>query len=250
METVWKSTIAEVDDPPLTEEGEKEPTKTECEIPCTGSIKVTIKDKPSFETEAQRLRVLRRCFDTLKRNAEEERRLRDIKTRIQRNVASKIMKKYLDVWRTRTKNARKDEEEQKEERGISEERRIEMFISAITERQRELMKSQKPKGRDGGLVVKESSSAEMRRKSVYSKPVIVESPSQCRLNAQKQIIEKQRAKLAEQNRIIEELKLQQAQKEISRATKETVDMAKETLTYCGQKTRRTLIQLMKQTGYR
>lgn len=231
-------------------EDEKELTKTECKVPGIGNIKITIKDKPSFESETQRLRMLRKCFDALKENAREERRLRDIKTKIQQNLASRVTRKYFDIWRRCAKNMKSDEQEPKKEQEISEEQRIEMFINAITEKQRELMRSRKPKARDGNSIVKEPNKAEMKKESVYSRSIIVEPPAQCRLNAQKRIIEKQRAKLLEQNKIIEELKLKQAQREIFQASKKTVNMAKETLTHCGLKTRRTLIQLMQQAGYR
>ncbi|XP_076239543.1 uncharacterized protein LOC143182443 [Calliopsis andreniformis] len=250
IRSLWKSVVAKVEDLSLKVENEKEPRKTDCEMPYIGNIKVTIKDKPNLESETQRLDVLRKCFDTLKENAKEESRLRDIKTNIQRNMNSRIMKKYFDIWKRCTKCMEDVQQEQKEEKEISEEQRIEMFINTITERQRELMRSRKPKTRDANLIVKEPNRAEMKRRRVYSKPILVESPAQCRLNAQKQIIEKQRAKLAEQNKMIEELKLKQVQEEILRANKETVNIAKETLIHCGQKTRRTLIQLMQQAGHR
>ncbi|XP_026675064.1 trichohyalin [Ceratina calcarata] len=223
--------------------------EAKCEAPCIGSIKITIKDKPNFETEAQRLCILRKFFDALKQNAVEEQRLRDIKIKIQQRTVSQLTRKYFDIWRTRTREAKSAEQKRKEKQEVSEERRIEMFINAITEHQRELMKNQKPKIKDV-KAVKESSKESEKRKVSRVKHVIVESPAQSRLNAQKQIIEKQKAKLAEQNRIIEELRLRQMQSEISQANRDTVDIAKETLTHCGQKTRRTLVQLMQQNGYR
>lgn len=165
-------------------------------------------------------------------------------------MISKITRKYFDIWRTRTKCRKSIETRNVQPKEILEERRIELFINAITEHQRELMKNRKPKIRDGKVVIKETNSACWKKKNIHSKHGIVESPAQNRLNAQKRIIEKQRAKLNEQNRIIEELKLKQMQEEIARASKETVDMAKETLTQLGQRTRRTLIHLMHQSGYR
>lgn len=88
------------------------------------------------------------------------------------------------------------------------------------------------------------------KKKTASRTIVIESPAQSRLNAQKEIIRKQKMKLAEQNKIIEELKLKQVQEEVMRAGEETVNAAKETLTHCGQQTRRILIQLMRQAGYR
>lgn len=213
-----------------------------------GNIKITIKDKINFEIETQRLFLLRKYFDILKCNVVEERRFRDIKTRIEENIVSKLKRKYFDIWRTHTKDAKISGQKQKEEKEIFEEQKIEMFINKIMESQNAIIGNQKIS--DNSLMIKESNNANKKKRNIYYKHIIVESPAQCRLNAQKQIIEKQKAKLAEQNRIIEELKLKQMQKEISNANKETIDIAKQTFSNCGHNTRRTLIQLMQQNGYR
>ncbi|XP_076389644.1 uncharacterized protein LOC100874723 [Megachile rotundata] len=236
----------------ITDTVRKENTVTEIpkdknEIPSSGNIKVTIKDKLNFEPQTQRLHLLKKYFDILRENALEEQRIRDIKTKIRQSMISKLTRKYFDIWRTRVKCKKITESKNTQVKEILEERRIELFINAVTERQKELMKNRKPKNR---VVVKESNSACSKKKNVHCKHVIVESPAQNRLIAQKRIIEKQKAKLDEQNRIIEELKLKQMQEEISKASKETVNMAKETFTHLGQRTRRTLIHLMKQSGYR
>lgn len=217
-----------------------------------GNIKITIKDKINFKIDTQRLSLLRKYFDVLKYNVVEEKRFRDIKTKIEENMISKIKRKYFDIWRTRTKEAKINGQKQKEEKEIFEEQKIEMFINKIMESQNAIMGNQKIKISGNNLMIKESNSTNNKNKNTYhkNKHIIVESPAQCRLNAQKQIIEKQKAKLAEQNRIIEELKLKQMQKEISNANKETIDMAKQTFSNCGHNTRRTLIQLMQQNGYR
>ncbi|XP_012341545.1 calponin homology domain-containing protein DDB_G0272472 [Apis florea] len=215
-----------------------------------GKIKITIKDKINFKIETQRLFLLKKYFDILKCNVVEEKRFRDIKTKIEENMVSKIKRKYFDIWRTHTKDAKINGQKQKEEEEIFEKQKIEMFINKIMESQNAIMGNQKIKISDNNLMIKESNSANKKKKNTYYKHIIVESPAQYRLNAQKQIIEKQKAKLAEQNRIIEELKLKQMQKEISNANKETIDIAKQTFSNCGHNTRRTLIQLMQQNGYR
>lgn len=215
-----------------------------------GKIKITIKDKINFKIETQRLFLLKKYFDILKCNVVEEKRFRDIKTKIEENMVSKIKRKYFDIWRTHTKDAKINGQKQKEEEEIFEKQKIEMFINKIMESQNAIMENQKIKISDNNLMIKESNSANKKKKNTYYKHIIVESPAQYRLNAQKQIIEKQKAKLAEQNRIIEELKLKQMQKEISNANKETIDIAKQTFSNCGHNTRRTLIQLMQQNGYR
>ncbi|KAK9307873.1 hypothetical protein QLX08_001937 [Tetragonisca angustula] len=241
-----KNTIIDTDDSLLKLENEK----TECELSSIGNIKVTIKDKTNFEIETQRLHLLRKYFDILKQHATEKQRLREIKMKIQQNMIIKIIRKYFDIWKTRMRDAKNNVQKQTEKKEVSEERKIEMFINTIIDCQKELMKkSQKPRTRNDILMAEESK-VHMKKKTTYCKRIIVDPPAQCRLNAQKQIIEKQKAKLAEQTKIIEELKLKQMQKEISWANRETMDIAKKTLTNCGRSTRRTLIQLMQQNGYR
>lgn len=213
-----------------------------------GNIKITIKDKINFNMETQRLFLLRKYFDVLKCNVVEERHFRDIKAKIEENTVSKIKKKYFDIWRKRAKDAKINSEKRKEEKEIFEEQKIEMFINKIVESQNAIIGKQKIS--DNGSTTKESNDANKKKRNTCYKHIIVESPAQCRLNAQKQIIEKQKAKLAEQNRIIEELKLKQMQREICNANKETIDIAKQTFFNCGHDTKRTLIQLMQQNGYR
>jgi len=126
--------------------------------------------------------------------------------------------------------------------------KIEMLVDTIKEVQKELKLNHSIKPKDSPSNSRDPESLE--KKKFPSKPFIVESPTQYRLNAQKEIIRKQRMKLAEQNKIIEELKLKQVQEAITRSGEETVNVARETLTHCGQQTRRSLIQLMRQAGYR
>ncbi|XP_054002554.1 golgin subfamily A member 6-like protein 26 [Hylaeus anthracinus] len=247
IDTFRKKSATEVDDSSMKMLDMNDTRETECEVSCIGNIKVTIRDKPNFDSQTQYLSLLRKCFDAFKQNVKEKERLRDIKMKIQQNLISRMTRKYFDIWRAYTKTT---DTAQRQTELLSEEQRIEKFINTITERQNELTKAQDVKVRDNNLVVKKTSNTEIRKRNTYAKPINVESPAQSRLCAQRQIIEKQRAKLIEQSKIIEELKLNQAQKEIFRATKDTVDMAKETLAHCGQKTRRTLILLMQQNGYR
>ncbi|XP_060821733.1 trichohyalin-like [Bombus pascuorum] len=245
------STIMETDDYLLKLENEENQKEGDSEVQHIGSIKVTITDKTNSEIETQRLYLLRKYFDILKQNAIEKQRFRDIKVKIQQNIVLKIMRKYFYIWKACVKDATKYIQKQTEEKEVSEEQKIEMFINTIIKHQEEVIKkNQKPRIRNENLMVKESNNANMKKKSTYSKRIIVEPPAQCRLNAQKQIIEKQKAKLAEQSKIIEELKLKQMQEAILMANRETMDIAKKALTNCGQSTRRTLIQLMQQNGYR
>ncbi|XP_024871056.1 trichohyalin [Temnothorax curvispinosus] len=216
------------------------------EITSFGSIKVTIKDKSSCESEEQRLRVLRSCFETLRENARDKRRLCEIESHIQSILSRRKLKAYVYLWKTHVKKVKAQRERAAEN---PDARKIEMLIDTISETQKELKSSQRAESK--GPPPSNSRDTETKKKTP-SRPFfhVVESPAQCRLNAQKEIIRKQRMKLAEQSKIIEELKLKQVQEEITRSGEETVNAARETLTHCGQQTRRTLIQLMRQAGYR
>ncbi|XP_078037143.1 uncharacterized protein LOC144470149 isoform X2 [Augochlora pura] len=237
----------EIDDSSTKIQRREGPETTERELLHFGNIKVMITDKPNSESELHRLDILRKCFDVLRENAKEECRLREIRTKIRENMTFKLRRKYFDAWRMQARNARMLEKLQ-EDPGVSDERKIDLFISAITERQRDLMKIKKSRNREDDVVTREISGT--KKKSVFLRPVVIESPAQSRLIAQKKIIDEQRAKLAEQSRVIEELKLKEAQKVIYKAERETIDTAKTALTLCGKMTRRTLIQLMQQAGYR
>lgn len=209
-----------------------------------GSIKVTIKDKSSCESEEQRLRVLRSCFEILRENARNKRHLLEIRSRIQSILSQRKLKSYIHLWKMHVRKVKAQRERAAEN---PDARKIERFIDTISETQKELKSSQRAeRSRSPPSNLRDT---EMR-KNTPSKPFVVKSPAQCRLNAQKEIIRKQRMKLVEQNKIIEELKLKQVQEEIMKSGEETVNVAKETLTHCGQQTRRTLIQLMRQAGYR
>lgn len=204
---------------------------------------MTIKDKPSYESEEQRLNILRSYFKALRENARDKRRLCEIMTRIQTILSQRKLKSYIHLWKMHVKKMKAQREQAVKNPDVP---KIEMLIDTIKEMQKESKSNQRTKSKHPPSNSRDSESV----KKPPSKPFIVESPAQCRLNAQKEIIRKQRMKLAEQNKIIEELKLKQVQEAITRSSEETVNAAKETLTHCGQQTRRTLIQLMRQAGYR
>lgn len=210
-----------------------------------GSIKVTIKDKPNCESAKDRLCVLRTCFGALWENARDKQRLREIKTNIQSITIRRNLKQCIRVWKMHVEDAKAQREQKTTEN--SDARKIEMFVGTIAKTQKELTKCQRAELRTPATMNRKNTEA---KKKVPIRPFVVESPAQNRLNAQQEIIRKQRIKLAEQNKIIEELKLKYVQKEITRFDEDTIDAAKETLTHCGQQTRRTLIQLMRQAGYR
>lgn len=208
-----------------------------------GNIKVTIKDKSNYESEEYRLNILRSCFEAFRENARNKRRLREIKINIQNIASRRNLKSCIRVWRTHVEKAKTRREHAAENSDV---RKIEILIDTITETQKEMTKVQRTESK---RFLPNTRDAEVRKK-IPARPCIIESPAQNRLNAQKEIIHKQRMRLAEQSKIIEELKLKQMQEEIMKAGEETMNAAKETLTHCGQQTRRTLIQLMRQAGYR
>jgi len=222
----------------------KQDSISEIEGTSFGSIKVTIKDKPNCELGEHRLHILKSCFETLQENARDKRRLREIKINIQNITIRRNLRSCIRVWKAHVEKAKAQRERTAE---ISDVRKIEKLIDTIAEAQKELTKCQRMESSEKKPFSMRNT--EMKKKT-SSRPFVVESPAQSRLNAQKEIIRKQKMKLAEQNKIIEELKLKQVQEEIMRAGEETVNAAKETLTHCGQQTRRTLIQLMRQAGYR
>jgi len=218
---------------------------SEIEESSLGNIKVTIKDRQDYESEENRLCVLKSCFGALRENARSKQRLREIKINIQSIAIHRNLKRCIRVWRMHVENAKKVRQEHAMKN--SNVYKIEMFVDTIAEMQKDLTKYQK-----ADLKVSSATNGKgiEMRKRILTRPFVIESPAQSRLNVQKEIIHKQRIKLAEQTKIIEELKLKQIQEEITRSDKETMDAAKETLTHCGQQTRRTLIQLMRQAGYR
>lgn len=216
-----------------------------------GNIKVTIKDRSNYESEDQRLCILRSYFGVLRENAWDKRRLREIKINIQSIASRGSMRRCIRAWRAHVVNERKDRYEiHVATAGAkdSDARKIETLVNAITETQKELSKCRRAESKDSPP--SRARDNEVRKRTPSIKPLVVESPAQNRLNAQKEIIRKQRMKLAEQSKLIDELKLRQVQEEITLSGEQTVNAAKETLTHCGQQTRRTLIQLMRQAGYR
>lgn len=215
-----------------------------------GSIKVTIKDKPNCESEKHRSYILKTCFNILRENALDKRRLREIGINIQDIVSRGRLRRCIRVWKMHMENMKRTRREQymKADTRVSDAHKIETLVDSIEETQKELTKCRREESKvpssDGVR------NTNVKKRVPSCKPFVVESPAQSRLNVQKEIIRKQRLKLAEQSKLIEELKLKQVQEEITKSGEQTVNMAKETLMHCGQQTRRTLIQLMRQAGYR
>lgn len=156
------------------------------------------------------------------------------------------------------------EKKKKEEREISNERKIELFINAIAEKQKQLKRQRKctssssPRSKKSGPNQRCKSAPEeltddsTNLKNNFTKGIhgFYKSNSQARLQVQRKIIEEQRMKLAQQNKIIEDLKLKEIEREASKAHRDTIDATKGALNFCERSTRRSLISLMKEQGRR
>ena len=59
----------------------------------SGNIKVTIKDKPVVQTREEILETLRICFEAFKINAQESRRLQELKTKVQEKMAKRRLRR-------------------------------------------------------------------------------------------------------------------------------------------------------------
>ena len=170
----------------------------------------------------------------------------------------------FDAWRNRVTNVKALERKKKEEREMSNERKIELFINAIAEKQKELSRQRKSatncttinncetsqRCQSAPEEITENSSSSSNPAGRNSLRRRCKSNSQTRFQVQKKIIEEQRFKLAEQNRIIEEMRLREIERDARRANKETMDAAKGALALCGRRTRRSLTHLMRENGCR
>ncbi|XP_015591593.1 trichohyalin [Cephus cinctus] len=218
----------------------------------SGNIKITIKDKPVSESKERRMETLRNYFEAMRQNAWQEKRLRDIKTKIQKSVACRRLRQYFTLWKMQVDRRKELAKKKKDERDMTSERKIELFVNAIAEKQKELAKTKRLASKEPmvGAVGCASEQGGETRKLVKKRVFTVDPPAHNRLTAQKKIIAEQRAKLAEQNRIIEDMRLKQMESDSRKTKKETINVAKEALAHCGRKTRRTLIQLMREEGCR
>lgn len=60
----------------------------------SGNITVTIKDKPVIESKEEILKILRKAFESFKINAQEGRRLQELKTKVQEKISMKRLRRY------------------------------------------------------------------------------------------------------------------------------------------------------------
>ncbi|XP_046739132.1 trichohyalin [Diprion similis] len=228
----------------------------ESKYPCP--IIVTIKDKPITESKEDRLELMRRAFEALRRNVVQERQLQELRIKVQERITTHRLQHSFHTWRTFVDNARTRAQLKKDGKEMSKERKIELFVNAISEKQKELAKLQnRTNSADISATLRRTQSADHPlttlnpisvKKNSAKTLAVVDPPAKHRLNAQRKIIAEQKAKLAEQNRIIEDLKLKQIEKETRHASRDTINVAKEVLTHFGGRTRRTLIKLIRDEG--
>lgn len=153
----------------------------------------------------------------------------------------------------------------KESRELSNDRKIELFINAIAEKQRQSRRLRKCTSSSSPRTME--SKRNLHCKSAPDKIIHNDSNisknykssqfdlnksnfHQTRLQIQRKIIEEQRMKLALQNKIIEDLKLKEINKETKKAHRDTIDATRDALTFCERNTRRSLISLMKEPSCR
>jgi hypothetical protein len=222
-------------------------------------IKVTIKDKPAL-CQPQGEDNLKEVFEALKQYAIRERNTREVIIRINERISKRKLRHYFKIWHNYCKKLRQASEYAKKEKKISNEKRIELLVNAIAECQKkknanhEKAKCQKRSTETKSAPQHQNKTPGNKQKRATSRGVKVEevpgAPVQNRLKAQKMIIEEQKAKLAEQKKFIEEMKLIKINKEAKETNVQNIKVAKQVLNKCDQKTKRSLIHLMKEQGYR
>lgn len=219
--------------------------------PCP--ITVTIKDKPITESRDEQLELMRIVFEAIRRNVVLEKQLQELRVKVQDRITKQRLQRTFRTWRNFVDNAKIRAQRRKDGKEMSKERKIELFVNAISEKQKELAKIQNKTISADVRCTKSAEAAipgQISLKKIPSLKMVpvVEPPAHNRLNAQRKIIAEQRAKLAEQNRIIEDLKLKQIEKETKNSSKDTINVAKDVLAHCGGRTRRTLVKLMREEG--
>ncbi|XP_058802333.1 trichohyalin [Phymastichus coffea] len=236
-------------------------------------IKVTIKDKPGLqqlhheqqqqEEEQQQPRSgdesrLRRAFGALRQHATRERELRQIRTAIETRSSTRRLRQCFASWRNKARQralqaarkiAQHDDKASKEEK-------IELLVEAIAERQKHQQQQQQQHSSEKKAksappsASKATSQARTLSGSKTTSRDISSIVAKSRLQAQKRIIEEQRSKLEEQRRVIEEMRLKELDEQAKRTNKETMTMAKQALGQCDQRTRRSILHLMREQGCR
>ncbi|KAL7305378.1 hypothetical protein TKK_0002121 [Trichogramma kaykai] len=181
---------------------------------------------------------LRGALAALRLHALQERRLRELEAMAKERRRRKTLRRCLGTWRAWLERCR--------ERAVKQagpERKIELLVSALGERQQQ--QQQKPLV---AVAKKPNSAAENNKSRSSSKRLssVAGGPAHNRLQAQRRIIEEQRARLLKQTRLIQELKLREIEKEARRAEQTTLEVARQALERCDEQlTRRGIEHLLR-----
>ncbi|XP_008558457.1 coiled-coil domain-containing protein 191 [Microplitis demolitor] len=208
----------------------------------SGNITVTIKDKPlSANSKERNYEMMKKVFTCLLNFAKESKRLRLLKIKLQENYARKQLKRYFNKWKMLVDELKFLNKNKKKEYEIEDIKKIELFVNAIKDKQKNVSRVINKKSISVDTKDLVNSQAEINSANVS------ESFAN-RLKMQKKIISEQRSKLAEQNRLIQDMKLQQIKVESKLSELETLNTAKGTFSHCKKKSKKILRQLMLREG--
>ncbi|XP_014216908.1 trichohyalin [Copidosoma floridanum] len=223
-------------------------------------IKVTIKDKPGLR-KPQSEEHLRAAFQVLKLYALQERRVRQLRSLLEERGSRRRLRRCLASWREFAAGAKASasrepvkppKQPQQPQQRPSGEIKIELLVSAIAERQKELMlQIEKPSTPGPALPGKRG----------VTRPPSKPSPVDLQRRQNQQSVAggapEKRAKLAEHHRRRqqqkqeeEKAKLQELDRAARQTSKRTIEVARQALDQCDQRTRRGIIHLMREQGCR
>lgn len=237
---------------------------TEEESPDSDVIKVTIRpmsgrcitpliviDDPVSEISSIEEASLRGAFAALRLHALQEHRLRDLANALDQRRGRRLLRRCLNDWREWAARERRRAQQR-----AGPERKIELLVGTIGERQKALRASAPVSAPAASRPSADRQKVAQRSATKTAKPSsandVLGGPAHNRLRAQRRIIEEQRTRLLEQTRLIQELKLRQIEEEAKRASQLTIGAAKAALECCEQQTttRRSLVHLMREEGCR
>ncbi|KAK0179231.1 hypothetical protein PV327_008040 [Microctonus hyperodae] len=201
------------------------------------SISVIIKDKPIVPSLEQNLEIMRFIFNLWHHWVLMMQRLRQLKTKIQQHVMSRKLRRFFNAWKNKIILSKQLTVKNKVECELKDVKKIEMFINMMKEKQK---MPEKNKTNDNNKQMKNdrfhnhSITMKMIRnnKNIHNDFINVGEPHNHRLKVQKKIITEQKIKLAEQNQLIEDMKLQQIEAESKRIRIKTINIAKKIMNTC------------------
>lgn len=169
--------------------------------------------------------IVRLVFICLLENAREAIRLREIKMKIQCKLRWRKLQRCFTAWRMFTLNSvelneNKEKIVKKEKKPmLCDSKKIEIFIAALKEKKAELAALEEIKE------VQNKPEATEKEVKSSSRPASKLSAKN-RIETQRKLIEKQRIKLAEQSRLIEEMRMMKIQKDFCLKVNKSDDQEK------------------------